>query len=1621
MKRITFWSGLTLFLFLAFAMNYEANAQFKLTSSADKICKGIGVFFNVQNPGTYSTILWTFGDGVTSNAPPPQSHAYTTPGAYWISVKTFNSSGGLQNVDSVRVRVYDNPVADMILPPLQTQCYEGNQFCFIDDSKRGVDKAPIKTYFWEFGDGDSSALKDPCKSYFQDGVFNVRLKIVDTNGCQDTVSRIARIRVLPKLEPKFVTQYTITCPITPVNFRNTTDTVGKFITEWYWDYAGGEYNGMTYDSTQSNWGDAPFKVMYQRDGDFHPKLIIKNAYGCVDSFTAYAGARNIFYWFDIKSSVNGEPTCWDGNNICYYQKPRPKAYYWLWVFDDPPSMQDNFNDEDWDPCHTYTNVGPYNVTLQIREPNCIRDTTFCSYAWLKGPMAMIKLPPPPAFPPNDCDRGKLISDELFARAKNPCHPDYGNTIDYVTLDTIAPFPVKVDSHYCNADTVSIDTTFKLCDTLQVVTQILYHLDYHDPTKTVTHYDSIIEYGPNTWSINDPIPPAPVFFPSGGTCTPQTVHDTDEYIHTCTAPNYVRFTNNSVKYRLRYASDDNPTSNTFPNDDVSQDLCKIPSFPWASDSLQFYWQFGHGDNCTSTEANPNIKCQFSTETQPWHLFDEEGCWSVSLEVYDTVMNCTSTANIQIVMEPPDAGWDSAVVDLFNTDPSHLPISFLDWKTQKIVKPLKVNGDPARIGMQLNGVPCVGGNYDQIWDLERTLPSCGRQDYWMIFDSAVDCQTVQCGSNPLDSITSCNWIPKMILEMIGKWNYGTGGCKTVGLIIKTGDCFDTFYYHEYKYIYDLSPGFHLLKEDPKKPGKYIPLDYANFEHLRLCPEHQLIICAANQDQEGITEFNFFINKQFGAPWTEPYGTADTFIKPLDTFYRVCHKDSFTIDIFTFDTIYNYCFMAPEPASKCGVQLYNSQTLDNLIKNGFFAKDTFVGLNMEDTLFIKDKDGKSLWQPGKYNINAIIRNLYNCGQLGAAPVYVGHYTEFEASDRIICYEGGGDTVKFTHTIRYFQPEDYIMGIPDTLETPFWEDPAGYRTWTDPPAFYEVVEFDLDGDPTNGPNGDGFETKGTLGTPNLFYVYDKPGNYTIRMRTVDSNGCEQILVKQDFIKVVGVVADFDKDPHSICADAIVKFFDKSYSLNNYSYIRDKNGNIIDSVKVDSVTNWFWTFGDDLGSSSRSKLENPVHTYLTNGDFDVYLRVISNNGCEATITKPAFIRLAGPQPKFALPSDFACLPLDGTPAQIYVRDSTLGMSGSYQYEWIMRDGSQNPTDTPDASGIVTLNYQNPGTFNLSLKATVFMYDPIAGGTKPCVGYYGWPSDTIPPLDTFPITIESTAPSAFTGDTMICAGTATFEDKSDPRYTSVKWDFGDGSPEETTNSGEQITHKYDLTGNLYDTTYTVSTYTEGATCRHTADPLTIRVQRVTAGLEVWDRSLPAFTIGNLCKGPADKQIPKKYVWSIEGIDDPTYKQVLPETKDTSALLWNFEDNQGKFKVCISTWIDPLQCWDSACIIVENEYDTALTPCNIFTPNGDGFNDIFYFEDIQGVTEMEMLIYNRWGEKVYEFKASRQPDDADLWDGTKFNDGTECPAGTYYFVIYWKWRGDDKLHETKGTVTLIREQ
>ena len=83
-------------------------------------------------------------------------------------------------------------------------------------------------------------------------------------------------------------------------------------------------------------------------------------------------------------------------------------------------------------------------------------------------------------------------------------------------------------------------------------------------------------------------------------------------------------------------------------------------------------------------------------------------------------------------------------------------------------------------------------------------------------------------------------------------------------------------------------------------------------------------------------------------------------------------------------------------------------------------------------------------------------------------------------------------------------------------------------------------------------------------------------------------------------------------------------------------------------------------------------------------------------------------------------------------------------------------------------------------------------------------------------------------------------------------------------------------------------------------------------------------------------------------------------------------------------------------------DSAVVP-NVFSPNGDNINDIFYVSGVKGYTDLTIEVFNRWGKRVFSAAENRTGMERDIpqglyWDGTDMNSGQTLGDGVYYYIV-----------------------
>ncbi len=422
---------------------------------------------------------------------------------------------------------------------------------------------------------------------------------------------------------------------------------------------------------------------------------------------------------------------------------------------------------------------------------------------------------------------------------------------------------------------------------------------------------------------------------------------------------------------------------------------------------------------------------------------------------------------------------------------------------------------------------------------------------------------------------------------------------------------------------------------------------------------------------------------------------------------------------------------------------------------------------------------------------------------------------------------------------------------------------------------------------------------------------------------------------------------------------------------------------------NYLWNFGD--GSAINTAV-SPSHIYAAAGSYTVTLIAIDSSGCVFSDTAhtrvvilPRPVVNLGPDVKFCSPPN---VPLDaGTTGFIYTwstgastRTITASTTGTY---WVkVGNGVCTGSDTISIQQVPKPNLGNDTT--LCNGQNLVLHAP-SGGVS-----YLW--------STGDAASQSITVSA-AGQYWVSVNWGTCTTSDTVSITVVPYPTVNLTPSVQFCPGDSI--KLDP-GNSANTTYLWST---GAVSQ--------KITAVTAGIyyvkatsqacSIWDTTmvngipphgwLNHVTVCNIEKYTLDAGFSGgTYQWSTGA---STQQISITEP----GPYWVKVNNH----VCLYT--------DSVTIDGSFSGEVIWFP-NSFTPNGDNLNDYFTAKGTD-ITDFQMLIFNRWGEQIFETKKIEEG-----WDGTC--QGNPVEQDVYIWKIKYKTKcSKDLFAEKIGQVNVVR--
>lgn len=152
---------------------------------------------------------------------------------------------------------------------------------------------------------------------------------------------------------------------------------------------------------------------------------------------------------------------------------------------------------------------------------------------------------------------------------------------------------------------------------------------------------------------------------------------------------------------------------------------------------------------------------------------------------------------------------------------------------------------------------------------------------------------------------------------------------------------------------------------------------------------------------------------------------------------------------------------------------------------------------------------------------------------------------------------------------------------------------------------------------------------------------------------------------------------------------------------------------------------------------------------------------------------------------------------------------------------------------------------------------------------------------------------------------------------------------------------------------------------------------------------------------------------------PSYEWHFRKQGEEKEFMVRYEEEtvyrfaeSGTFDIVLKTTLtDTGEQLDSTTIVVAISESKLEFP-NAFSPNGDNINDIYKAkEGYRSIIEFHAYIFNRWGQKLYEWT-----DPAGGWDG-KFK-GNDVKDGVYYVLVKAKG-ADGRNYNIRKDVNLLR--
>ncbi len=319
----------------------------------------------------------------------------------WLKFVYIKSAGNLA-FDDIIVTSYVPPVADFSMPaytciniPLLLQGDAGGN---------------IKSWYWDFGNGQTASGQSPFVTYTQHGSYRIRLMVKDVFGLSDTIEKTIEVR----RKPTIGFSYTNSMINQPTCFTAHCDTSGSRATaqQFYWSFhdpqapqAGSVLENPCYTYTAPGNYTVCLNVLFSNNGC-----------GTTDVWDSLALPVSIYSWQGVQAGFTCNPVC-AGTCMSFHDKSittNTGIITHNWDFGD------GYIDSSANPCHLYALAGNYSVTLKAIDNTGATDTIIQN-------VTVYPTPPQPTIQVNNVCLGQpLYLSVQDTSTEYSCHWDFGD-------------------------------------------------------------------------------------------------------------------------------------------------------------------------------------------------------------------------------------------------------------------------------------------------------------------------------------------------------------------------------------------------------------------------------------------------------------------------------------------------------------------------------------------------------------------------------------------------------------------------------------------------------------------------------------------------------------------------------------------------------------------------------------------------------------------------------------------------------------------------------------------------------------------------------------------------------------------------------------------------------------------------------------------------------------------------------------------------------------------------------------------------------------------------------------------------------------------------------------------